>query len=97
MKSFSLKMNHGKIRKIGWFIALYTIAFCIVAFTLDRIFSAEGKTFVWSMDGMAQHVVALKYIRDYLITFFTTGSAPMVDYSLGQGFDVIGTDRKSVV
>lgn len=91
MKSFSLKMNHGKIRKIGWFIALYTIAFCIVALTLDRIFSAEGKTFVWSMDGMAQHVVALKYIRDYLITFFTTGSAPMVDYSLGQGFDVIGT------
>ena len=49
------------------------------------------KTFIWSIDGLFQHVIALKYIRQYIINLFTKGSFPMVDFNLGQGFDVIGT------
>lgn len=73
------------------FLILYTICFFIASNVLISVFVGENKSFVWKMDGMAQHIVALKYIRSYIINFFTKGSLPLMDFSIGQGFDVIGT------
>lgn len=78
-------------KKICVFIVTYSILFFCLALWLDSIFASANKTFIWGTDGLAQHVVALKYIRNALITFFTTGKFTMVDYTIGQGFDVIGT------
>ena len=80
-----------KRKKLCIFVVIYSILFCCLALWLDSIFASSNKTFIWSVDGLAQHVVALKYIRNALITFFTTGKFAMVDYTIGQGFDVIGT------
>lgn len=78
-------------KKYFLFVTIYTVIFCCLALWLDSIFASANKTFIWGVDGLAQHVVALKYIRNALITFFTTGKFAMVDYTIGQGFDVIGT------
>ena len=78
-------------RKKIYFIGVYSIIFVALALVLDRIFAVENKTFIWGIDGLSQHIVALKYIRQYIINLFTGGKMPMVDLTLGQGFDVIGT------
>ena len=83
--------KNSQVKNILGFVSVYTFIFLCLAFVLDRIFDSEGKTFIWSIDGLFQHVIALKYIRQYIINLFTKGSFPMVDFSLGQGFDVIGT------
>lgn len=83
--------KNSQVKNILGFVSVYTFIFLCLAFVLDRIFVSEGKTFIWSIDGLFQHVIALKYIRQYIINLFTKGSFPMVDFSLGQGFDVIGT------
>lgn len=87
-------MNNNKnsqVKNILGFVSVYTFIFLCLAFVLDRIFDSEGKTFIWSIDGLFQHAIALKYIRQYIINLFTKGSFPMIDFNLGQGFDVIGT------
>lgn len=84
------KINTKK-KKIYLFIVTYTVLFVCLALWLDSIFASAGRTFIWKVDGLSQHVVALKYIRNALIIFFTTGKFAMVDYTIGQGFDVIGT------
>ncbi len=85
------KTKGNKIKKITIFMALYSAIFTVLALTLSGIFASESKSFIWSIDGAGQHLVAMKYIRNAIITFFTTGKFAMVDYSLGQGLDVIGT------
>lgn len=86
-----MKKQMTNKKKIIIFTVTYSILFCCLALWLDSIFASANKTFIWGVDGLAQHVVALKYIRNALITFFTTGKFAMVDYTIGQGFDVIGT------
>ena len=83
--------NYSKARKAGIFLLAYTLLFVGLASWLSYVFAQSGKTFIWNVDGAFQHVVVLKYIRQALITFFTTGKFAMVDYTIGQGFDVIGT------
>ena len=92
-KSTSMKERkiNTRRKKICIFIVVYTALFACLALWLDSIFAAAGRTFIWKVDGLSQHIVALKYIRNALITFFTTGKFAMVDYTIGQGFDVIGT------
>ena len=44
------------------------------------------------VDGVAQHYAVLMWIRNTLRQFLHGNFAlPMVDFSVGQGFDVIGT------
>ncbi len=87
----SMKNLVMKYKKTIIFLGVYSILFGCLALWLDSIFATANKTFIWGIDGLAQHVVALKYIRNALITFFTTGKFTMMDYTIGQGFDAIGT------
>ena len=79
-------------RREWWKLAgLYTIAFAVVAALILWCFLSQGKAFMRMVDGVGQHYAVLCYIREYIREFFATGSLPMVDFSIGQGFDVIGT------
>ncbi len=57
----------------------------------------NGKSFVWHLDGYAQHNVALMYygtwLRDIIRNIFIehTFTIPMWDFSIGYGGDIITT------
>ncbi len=70
---------------------LYSIAFAVIVALILWCFLSQGKAFMRMVDGVGQHFAVLCYIRDYIREFFSTGTLPMVDFSIGQGFDVIGT------
>lgn len=56
------------------------------------IFRKENASFTKMADGVAQHYAVLMWIRNTLRQFLHGNFAlPMVDFSVGQGFDVIGT------
>ena len=77
-------MNNNKnsqVKNILGFVSVYTFIFLLPGFCFwYKIFDSEGKTFIWSIDGLFQHAIALKYIRQYIINLFTKGSFPMVDF-----------------
>jgi uncharacterized membrane protein YfhO len=51
----------------------------------------EGRTFVWNVDGMNQHYPILIYYGKLLRGLFLGRGFPMVDFSIGMGFDTITT------
>ncbi len=76
--------------------AIYTILFLAVFFTAFFAFFVEGKSFVWKSDGFRQYYPALQYLGEYYRTivsniFHGNFSLPMMDYTIGQGEDIITT------
>lgn len=74
----------------------YTVLFFIVFFLGFMTFFVQGKSFVWEGDGFRQYYPALVYLGRYyreLLTGIFTGSFsfPMIDYTIGQGEDIITT------
>ena len=56
----------------------------------------QGKTFVWNVDGISQHIPALTFFRNWLLEilgsiFRGNPDIPMWSYSLGEGSDIIDT------
>ena len=56
----------------------------------------NGKSFVWQGDGFRQYYPALQYLGRYYRTVISgmlhlDFSIPMMDYSIGQGEDIITT------
>lgn len=94
------KIKHKETR-IKWrnadFYFLYTLAFAGIALFLYSIFSVNGKSLVWSHDGVPQHLNALayygRYLRNILHTLLVEHklSIPMWDMSIGYGSDIITT------
>ena len=94
------KIKH-KEKNIKWrnadFYFVYTLAFAGIALFLYRIFSINGKSLVWSHDGIPQHLNALayygRYLRHILHTLLVEHklSIPMWDLSIGYGSDIITT------
>lgn len=81
-----------KFKNIMKYAALYSAGFFVAALTLLLLFGRAGASFARLTDGVAQHFAFLVYLRNYLLKLFSGGlSFPMVDFSVGQGFDVIGT------
>lgn len=74
------------------YFCMYTAGFLAVALLLLLIFTKEHASFTKMADGVAQHYAVLMWIRNTLRQFLHGNFAlPMVDFSVGQGFDVIGT------
>ena len=74
------------------YFCMYTAGFLAVALLLLLIFAKEQASFTKMADGVAQHYAVLMWIRNTLRQFLHGNFAlPMVDFSVGQGFDVIGT------
>lgn len=74
------------------YFCMYTAGFLAAALLLLLIFEKEHASFTKMADGVAQHYAVLMWIRNTLRQFLHGNFAlPMVDFSVGQGFDVIGT------
>lgn len=74
------------------YFCMYTAGFLAAALLLLLIFAKEHASFTKMGDGVAQHYAVLMWIRNTLRQFLHGNFAlPMVDFSVGQGFDVIGT------
>ncbi len=79
------------------FYILYTLVFGIIAFFIFYQFEGNGKSLVWSHDGIPQHLNALayygRYLREMLHRIFIEHklSFPMWDMTIGYGSDILTT------
>ena len=74
----------------------FTLLFVAVFFAAFLAFFIQGKSFVWKSDGFRQYYPALHYLGSYyrtIISNLLNGnlSLPMIDYTIGQGEDIITT------
>ena len=96
MKENDMNKRLGKKRNIDFYL-LYTAAFLAVALTLYLKFLTNGKSLVWSHDGVPQHLNSLayygKYLRKVLYTLFVEHelSMPLWDMHIGYGSDILTT------
>ena len=94
------KIKH-KEKRIKWknvdFYLFYTLAFAGIALFLYMRFYLNGKSLVWSHDGVPQHLNSLayygRYLRKILYTLFVEHklSIPMWDLNIGYGSDILTT------
>ena len=79
------------------FYILYTLVFGIISFFIYYQFASNGKSLVWSHDGIPQHLNSLayygRYLRKALYTIFVEHklSLPMWDMNIGYGSDILTT------
>ena len=79
------------------FYITYTIVFSIISLFLYMRFQLNGKSLIWSHDGIPQHLNTLayygRYLRNILYTVLVEHklSIPMWDMSIGYGSDIITT------
>ncbi len=85
------------------FYLIYTLLFLAMAFLIFRPFTANGISFVWTIDGWTQHYKALSFYSDWLKEIIRTLihdhklSMDLYSFSLGYGSDVISTLHYYVV
>lgn len=70
---------------------IYTVTFFFLLPVVFLSFLLEGKSFVWYMDGLNQHLAMLMYYGELLRDFLAGHGFPMVDYKIGLGYDTIST------
>lgn len=74
----------------------YTGLFLVVFFFGFMAFWVQGKSFIWKSDGYRQYYPVLYYLGKYykeIVTnvFHGDFSLPMIDYTIGQGEDILTT------
>jgi uncharacterized membrane protein YfhO len=70
---------------------LYTVTFLLLLPIIFTPFIIEGKTFVWRLDGINQHYPSLLYYGKLLRGVLSGKGFPMIDFTVGMGFDTITT------
>lgn len=91
------KAKEKHMRKKKNFYLLYTVVFAAMSLFIFSYFSLNGKSLVWSHDGVPQHVNSLayygRYLREVLKTIFVDHSfrLPMWDMHIGYGSDILTT------
>jgi len=79
------------------FYLLYTLVFGVISFFIYYQFAGNGKSLVWSHDGIPQHLNSLayygRYLREVLHTVFVEHKLelPMWDMNIGYGSDILTT------
>ena len=92
-------MEQSKSRKrkkweiFGWWSLLYTLLFLAAGAVIWHPFYKEQRSLIWGYDGLYQTYTAMVYYSQYWREFFQNlfsgkWSLPMVDASVGLGFDV---------
>ena len=89
------RLPAGREIKKSYYL-IYSLLFFCIAGVILLVFQVSGKSFIWAKDGLAQHYPSLVYIHDYLTEFFGNlfqgrWQLPMVDYSIGEGMDILTT------
>lgn len=79
----------------SWFL-VYTLLFLFLSVIIWRPFYSEHKSMIWGYDGLYQTYGSMVYFSQYWRDFFVrlcSGnlSLPMIDTSVGMGFDVLTT------
>lgn len=83
-------------KKTNYYL-IYTLAFGVIALILYMQFYLNGKSLIWSHDGVPQHLNSLayygEYIRDILYKLFVEHKIeiPMWDMNIGYGSDILTT------
>ena len=91
MKKIDLKR-----KRINYYL-VYTLAFGLIGLVLYLEFYLNGKSLVWSHDGVPQHLNSLayygNYLRDILRNIFVEHKLeiPMWDMHIGYGSDILTT------
>lgn len=81
----------GKKNLILTYLLPFTALFIIVQALVFFVFYKNDITFIWSYDGVHQHYPALSYFSSMIKNLLSGKGLSMVDFSIGQGFDVITT------
>ena len=69
----------------------YTLMFAFAAAAVLGVFALYEKSFIFGRDGAAQHAPALMVLGEYIREGLSGNGWKMVDFSLGQGLDVMTT------
>ncbi len=83
-------------KRMNYYV-LYTLAFFLLFFVIYSIFYINGKTFIYTYDGINQHFISLTYYGQWLrkilkgVLFDFNLTIPMWDLSIGYGSDIITT------
>ncbi len=70
---------------------IYSVLFLLLLLVVFLPFIKEGRSFVWNVDGINQHYPILIYYGRLLRGILQGQGFPMVDFSVGLGFDTITT------
>lgn len=91
-------MKRIKKQRRGWrYLICYSGCFLVIALLIYSVFYWNGKTFVWTSDGIPQHFNALVYyrswLREILRNLFVEHrlEIPMWNMDIGYGADIITT------
>ena len=92
MNMLARGMKKHTIRPGSWFLT-YTFWYLLFACGVYIIFTLNGRTLIWSTDGIRQVYTTMSYISEHIRTFIATGrlTFDMMDFSLGQGMDVLSS------
>ena len=77
------------------YVCLYSIAFLLVAFAVLFVYPSNGRSILWSVDGIEQYFPFFLYFHDWIysaISNFLSGQPhifEMWSYDLGYGSDVL--------
>lgn len=80
-----------KAKSRDYTYTIYSITFLLLLPVIFLPFLMEGRTFIWNIDGINQHYPILIYYGRLLRGVLTGQGLPLVDFSIGLGFDTITT------
>jgi uncharacterized membrane protein YfhO len=67
----------------------YTLLFLILQGIIFFTFYSSSRSFIWYYDGAYQHYPTLSYYSEFLRNILSGAKLPMVDFSIGLGYDTL--------
>lgn len=89
--------KHNRERGYTSYFVIYTLIFIAMSILLFHRFWQDGISFVWKVDGWAQHIHALQFYSNWLqqivknLLFKHKLEVPLWSFSIGYGSDIITT------
>ena len=69
-------------------VLIYSFLFLCIYSLILYIFGYYNKSFIWTTDGLSQHFITLKYLRNILMHLSRTGEFNTFIWNLGYGMDM---------
>ncbi|MCL2881662.1 MAG: YfhO family protein [Coriobacteriia bacterium] len=90
------RLRQESKKRISYYL-IYSLTFAVLAALVFIWFPLNGKSLIWTPDGVRQHLAAMAYYGQYLRQIFSTlihtgrFVAPHFDFSIGYGSDLLTT------
>lgn len=88
MEKMKNKINKLLKKDLSKTILKYSGGFLIVSIFLIILFYKFNKSFIWSYDGLHQHIITLQYFRNLIINLIRNGSISTFTWNIGLGLDM---------